>query len=101
MNTEQFNGHTPGPWNVNDDLGMVIKCGGGPHDFVSMDNDANVRLMAAAPELLDLLKDARRMVQELHALLNGVDGDEAYEWALRNVGEQEMAWWRTYYVRRS
>jgi|DEB0MinimDraft_10_1074344.scaffolds.fasta_scaffold85484_2 hypothetical protein len=58
-------------------------------------------LLEEKQDLLDLLKDARRMVQELHALLNGADGDEAYEWALRNIGEQEMTWWRTYYVRRS
>lgn len=113
MNTKQFNGHTPGPWhtraldpNTQTEWAAVTSTG----DWilrVAEDNkgwplsQADARLIAAAPELLDLLKDARRMVQELHALLDGADGDEAYEWALRNIGEREMAWWRTYYVRRS
>jgi len=104
MNTEQFNGHTPGPWRLSN--GTIW--GGEEENFVSLALDVEGSyqpkdpvLMAAAPELLDALIDARRMVQELHALLNGADGDEAYEWALRNIGEQEMAWWRTYYVRRS
>ena len=109
MNTEQFNGHTPGPWEAEHVAGgITIIWGADDDELYTLKSDeaaevldVDARLIAAAPDLLDLLKDARRMVQELHALLNGADGDEAYEWALRNIGEQEMTWWRTYYVRRS
>ena len=48
----------------------------------------------AVHDLLDLLIDARRMVKELHALLERVGHeDDAYEWATRNIGHIEMTWW--------
>ena len=104
MNTDQFNGHTPGPWWIDEVSDNGHKdtwlMGNSPQDDMLLcmefaeSNEADARLIAAAPDLLDLLKDARRMVKELHALLERVGHeDDAYEWALRNIGEQEMAWW--------
>jgi|2_EtaG_2_1085320.scaffolds.fasta_scaffold86111_1 hypothetical protein len=51
---------------------------------------ADAQLMADAPLLLDLLIDARRMVKQLHAML---DEDDGFNWAINNIGEQEMIWW--------
>ena len=62
MRIEQFDGHTPGPWNVSDEVGLVIKHGGGAHDFVDMENGANARLMAAAPDLLAEVKRLHEML---------------------------------------
>ena len=65
MNTEQFDGHTPGPWNVSDEVGLVIKHGDGANDFVDMENGANARLMAAAPDLLAEVERLREVVRAL------------------------------------
>lgn len=60
--------HTPGPWTAHPDEGI----NGGPwieaakaHTrvhiaHVSNGNEANARLIAAAPEMLEALKDAQR-----------------------------------------
>ena len=98
LNLNEFEGHTPGPWDyeipeMGDDI--VIDSEGAlvaqvPH----REDSKNAQLIAATPDLLDLLKDARRMVKELHALLERVGHeDDAYEWAVRNSGHEEMAWW--------
>jgi hypothetical protein len=102
MNTDQFDGHT-----LNDSLKMgepdhddarEMLCRGGIVGWLIMSDhptaETNARLIAAAPDLLDLLIDARRMVKELHALLERVGHeDDAYEWAVRNIGHIEMTWW--------
>ena len=75
MNTEQFDGHTPGPWNVNDEVGLVIKHGDEAHDFVDMENGANARLMAAAP---DLLAEVKRLREENESLKHRLDREERY-----------------------
>ena len=64
--------HTPGPWQVRHDHGATTKTFGGPHvqagkrviawpEFPSVDendtSEANARLIAAAPDLLDALTD--------------------------------------------
>ena len=97
MNTEQFDGHTPGPWYLNtvdpDPPHTVRFISDVCTDLLGA-TDADAQLIAAAPELLDLLIDARRMVKELHALLERVGHeDDAYEWATRNIGHIEMTWW--------
>lgn len=101
MNTKHFDGHTPGHWAITTRKGTWVVHTQDNGDVATVNDYEDAKLIRAAPDLLDLLKDARRMVQELHALLSRADEDEAYEWALRNIGEQEMTWWRTYYVRRS
>lgn len=76
------NKHTPGPWQISDDAildgeeditietedGIVICTVRGSNDMICADEDdlpqinqeviANARLIAAAPELLEVLKDA-------------------------------------------
>ena len=102
INLNEFGGHTPGPWYLDDapdvkhpsvilaDDGATIVAEAMTVVAEQHDAEANARLIAAAPDLLDLLKDARRMVKELHAML---DEDDAYEWAVRNIGHTEMTWW--------
>jgi len=88
--------HTPGPWDVQDPLGD------GPNKWIYADGlyiaevdgereeaEANARLIAAAPELLDRLQEyydhqcalkeesrdlAPEDLQELEALLAGIQG---------------------------
>ena len=84
VNLNEFEGRTPVA-----DLRMLIT------DFVNdayspEDEAAWLRHLKTYDDLLDLLKDARRMVKELHAML---DEDDAYEWAVRNIGHEEMVWW--------
>lgn len=57
-NTEQFDGHTPGPWMPRD-----INDGALPH------NEADLALMAAAP---DLLAEVKRLREEKTFLLEYV-----------------------------
>jgi len=102
MNTEQFDGHSHGPWYWDGNLcndeysekhGMEQWC---VFDWEEglLAKEEDMRLIAAAPELLAALIDARRMVKELHALLERVGHeDDAYEWATRNIGHIEMTWW--------
>ncbi len=56
MNTDDYEGHTPGPWTVNEEVGVAIKHGEGAHDYVDMENKANAQLMADAPNLLAEVK---------------------------------------------
>ena len=100
MNTEQFDEHTPGPWNVNDEVGLVIKHGDGAHDFVDMENGANARLMAAAPDLLAEVKRLREALSTClwHAETDGTsfgsdfplhDIIEVCNWALNDEEDEE------------
>jgi hypothetical protein len=77
-------GHTPGPWFVNDDC---IEAGGpeGPRDVtVAMvtgstnPREANARLLAAAPELLQHLRECFQMLEDYYDAIS-MDGDE---WAI-------------------
>lgn len=87
MNTEQFDEHTPGPWNVNDEVGLVIKHGDGAHDFVDMENGANARLMAAAP---DLLAEVKRLREENESLKHRLDREERYVQLLHHEFHEEQ-----------
>ena len=61
--------HTPGPWTY--EPGDSMECGGilAPArmvcDFIEDPNEADARLIAAAPDLLESLEYAIRMVPEL------------------------------------
>lgn len=69
--------HKPGPWEftendcgIGDEFHQRYQINGNGYilavvmtDCESLDNDANARLMASAPELLEALKYARRMVK--------------------------------------
>lgn len=77
--------HTPGPWLYATDIGQVgsIELADGTviaqtqqllGDFDRNQRDANARLIAAAPELLEALQGFMR---------NGMDGVEEYESAVR------------------
>lgn len=66
MSTE----HTPGPWitsydgSINTDAGTFI-CGfrwDSYKEFTEGNNSANARLIAAAPDMLEALEDARQLV---------------------------------------
>jgi|GEM_PF-6586960 len=66
IDTDKYEGHTEGEWHVDDDgVGLIIKWGGMPHDFVDMENKANAQLMADAPILLQALMDERAEVKRL------------------------------------
>lgn len=68
--------YTPGPWRVdrlkvrgNQDHIVVANC---DYDMMSYEEGgANARLIAAAPELLEALRDCDRMVDRVMARLGG------------------------------
>jgi hypothetical protein len=115
IDTDKYEGHTPAPWEAHNDwykngidennLGLVesfqLSWGVTLSEEKLSDNrenrighhvmhKADAQLIADAPLLLDLLIDARRMVKQLHAML---DEDDGFNWAINNIGEQEMIWW--------
>jgi hypothetical protein len=55
-------GHTPGPWRANFEDGIIfgkndeVVCSDGTGVFAAIPNDADARLIAAAPDLLEALK---------------------------------------------
>ena len=60
MNTEQFDGHTPGPWDYEiPETGdnIVVDSEGAFVAQVSCREDSNTRLIAAAPDLLAALRE--------------------------------------------
>ena len=71
INTDKYEGHTEGKWRVDDEIGLVIKHGQDPHDFVDMENKANAQLMADAPLLLEEVKRLREQYTELREALVG------------------------------
>ena len=78
--------HTPGPWITfqprgdgsvpvrTDGLGLTICY---VHDGAICDALVNARLIAAAPELLDALRDARSML----ATVEVIDGEDDDPWS--------------------
>lgn len=49
--------HTPGPWRLNGNRTITVGDFGKPGSFIAeVKNDANARLIAAAPELLEALE---------------------------------------------
>lgn len=86
-----MNAHTPGPWQITEMDGEVNRAVVGPdgeliadcfaptaEDFnLPQDYEANARLIAAAPELLEALSHLLEMVSECQ--LNGILPD-AKEW---------------------
>lgn len=70
--------HTPGPWHIDDasygqivcsrtsDVAVVRNTGGLPHH-------GNARLIAAAPELLEALRDALAAMEHMGDVMNGMD----------------------------
>jgi len=84
IDTDKYEGHTEGEWHVDDDgVGLIIKWGGMPHDFVDMENKANAQLMADAPLLLEEVKRLRK-----YAELVADIGDMIYE----NSNSYELTW---------
>ena len=63
IDTDKYEGHTRGPWQVDDEVGLVIKHGERPHDYVDMENKANAQLMADAPLLLAEVKRLRDTIE--------------------------------------
>ena len=72
MNTQ----HTPGPWkstvyhnSENGDTRIEIESAGQPYRIcrVHLDNTANARLIAAAPELLEALENLYRHCAMIHS----------------------------------
>lgn len=81
-------GHTPGPWRLHlvDDTTIIDKSGrfvasvcGGDEDLVDQDYnnpdewpilEANARLIASAPDLLEALKHARNQMQHPDQLID-------------------------------
>jgi len=93
MTTATTRKHTPGPWTVDDRIGKkatVVGPGtrrrkgieiayagetytGSRHDIGQEEAEANARLIAAAPSLLEELKEARQYVGKVAADHDGED----------------------------
>ena len=100
MNTEQFDGHTPGPWDLianYSEREWDNTWEGAVHLFITLglgiDREslsvADARLIAAAPDLLAEVERLRQMVRQL---FDKADGDFAFNWAVKNISEQDMPW---------
>ncbi len=86
-----MSGHTPGPWRVyvhgrpmNDPtmplMWWLSRDDAKPHASLGTDKEADARLIAAAPELLDALADMLsgwRYIRETYGDLGGVGWDRA------------------------
>ena len=80
--------HTPGPWKVTDDGCIYFKDGFigeayqfNPGLYGEKQEDApmmaNAKLIAAAPEMYDLLKSIYPMIgKKGHAIIDKIEGDE-------------------------
>ncbi len=87
IDTDKYEGHTEGRWHVDDDgVGLIIKWGGMPHDFVDMENKANAQLMADAPLLLAEVKRLRSIADDLYAYIVSDAGISL------KVIEEQMDW---------
>jgi hypothetical protein len=84
--------HTPGPWILDEGTGVVYGHGKKPVETggegCSKETQANARLIAAAPELLNLMKK--------HLQESGCDGDlcsrswhEEFRAAIRKAEEED------------
>ena len=64
--------HTPGPWEIRHDNGLVTDAGGHPVAFMPIStrglayHAANARLIAAAPDLLEALDEALTELADSH-----------------------------------
>lgn len=86
--------HTPAPWKIDNSINTAInkgdkhiamvnyyKCGNPEVDVYGDEHEANARLIAAAPELLEALEE---VVTELH----GAIYNRALLWATKDVAYQ-------------
>ncbi len=90
IDTDKYEGHTPGPWTVNEEVGVAIKHGEGAHDYVDMENKANAQLMADAP---DLLAEIKRLTTMLNIAENNIPRSihwDCYWEALVEAGLETM-----------
>ena len=75
LDLSQFDGHTPGPWGVDDDQGITEPSGGYVgsvrlNSYCDLSVDPDARLIAAAPDLLAELKELRSYKAEMEGRLN-------------------------------
>jgi hypothetical protein len=88
MNTEQFDGHTPGPWWIDEVSDNGHKdtwlMGNFPQDDMLLcmefaeSNEADVRLIAAAPDLLAEVKRLREELFDTHAFYSVMEQKLAF-----------------------
>jgi len=87
MNTEQFDGHTPGPWYLNTpdpDPARTVRFISDVCTDLLGATDADARLIAAAP---DLLAEVKRLREQLKL---------AYDWVDMQFPDGGMADFATY-----
>ena len=104
MNTEQFDGHTPGPWDYQipetGDNNIVDKEGEFVAQVANREDGKNAQLIAAAPDLLAEVKRLREALSTClwHAETDGTsfgsdfplhDIIEVCNWALNDEEDEE------------
>ena len=83
--------HTPGPWEISkNEAGELDICEAGAGNMLAdlakcKNAEANARLIAAAPEMLQALKNAREWLDELAGLVQSGMFDAAEDWAGANA----------------
>ena len=83
--------HTPGPWGISkNEAGELDICEAGAGNMLAdlakcKNAVANARLIAAAPEMLQALKNAREWLDELAGLVQSGMFDAAEDWAGANA----------------
>lgn len=89
--TQQVARHTPGPWTADEfdedwtgricDLGwglMVRRASAPPDDIPSeAESEANARLIAAAPDLLEVLRAVAPLIDSVDRMLEGWNGSDS------------------------
>lgn len=80
MNTEQFDGHTPGPWDYQipetGDNNIVDKEGEFVAQVANREDGKNAQLIAAAPDLLAEVKRLQHQVEAARGVLRLLYHDE-------------------------
>jgi len=84
--------HTPGPWTVMDGvqdgggigIGPELDGWGGPHALVTFtggESEANARLIAAAPDMLEALRAAERLTDYIRQHKGFLNEGDVDKWA--------------------
>lgn len=78
--------HTPGPWHI--EVHEKMTSIEGKHQTIACDvSNCDARLIAAAPDLLEVLKDARDYIESLGDVTRSANTYEKHRDALMSINE--------------
>jgi len=81
MNTDQFDGHTPGPWDRTTRKGTWVVYTQDNGDVATMNDYEDAKLIAAAPDLLAEVKRLKKRIERAVTFLRSdLKSDEHYDY---------------------